>query len=264
MEQDTFISQKDYRPTPFSLSQYEVVGERLTNLNFIPLEVPILHNEKEQVDPMFEVFDEGLPKHLESVTHYAAGELDSIGENAQKLLEEKHLKEMQIAVEQASAEGYQKGLTEAAAKTKDEYESKIKKLQEHMMKIDHDVRMFLQSLENKVEKNAVNLALSVSKKILATTAEVKPEYIYDVIRGGLTQLGAGKPLKIRVSPDDYEFITVVGLPVDLTTEESGVTYVLDENIQSGCVIETNFGEVDLQLDQMWDHIKESLFEVAGK
>lgn len=53
---------------------------------------------------------------------------------------------------------------------------------------------------------------------------------------------------------------MIGLPVELNTEELGVTYVADESIQSGCVVETNFGELDLQLDQMWEQLRVSIEE----
>ena len=71
-------------------------------------------------------------------------------------------------------------------------------------------------LASRLEKQAVDLSLQVSRKILATTAEIKPEYIITVIKEALTQLGAAKPVRIRVSPDDYEFLMVIGLPISLT------------------------------------------------
>ena len=48
------------------------------------------------------------------------------------------------------------------------------------------------------------------------------ERIEAVIREGLSKLGAGKPLRIRISPKDMEFIEIVGLPVEISKEELGV------------------------------------------
>ncbi|HQH27834.1 MAG TPA: FliH/SctL family protein, partial [Oligoflexia bacterium] len=113
-----------------------------------------------------------------------------------------------------------------------------------------------------VEQYALQLAVEISKKILGSAVELRPEYILEIIRSGLHNLGAAKPMKVRVSPQDYEFIEVVGLPADLTPQETGVQYVSDEAIKAGCVIETDFGEVNLELDQMWEQVKNSLYAVC--
>ena len=111
------------------------------------------------------------------------------------------------------------------------------------------------------EKKAVELALAVARRILSTTAELKPEYIVDVIRMGVAKLGAATPIQIRVSPQDLEFLQVVGLPPELSAQELGAQFVADDSVRSGCVIETDFGEIDLDLDTMWQQISADLYGV---
>src|SRR5690606_16120529 len=101
------------------------------------------------------------------------------------------------------------------------------------------------------EKDAVALALEISKKIIDTTVEVNPEYLVHIVREALGQAGAAAIRKIRVSPQDYEFIEVVGLRRQFESEGSW-DFEADETIRSGCIVETSGGEIDFQLDRAWE------------
>ncbi|MCB0358146.1 MAG: hypothetical protein KDD44_00865, partial [Bdellovibrionales bacterium] len=150
------------------------------------------------------------------------------------------------------AEGYERGKGEVA----EHYQQLATRVEAIAKEMDVRATEFFAT----VERNALEFSLAVAKKIVLSTAEANPEYIYQVIQQGLSRLGGAKPLKIRISPQDYEFLEVVGLPETLQSSELGVEYVADDAIAAGCVIQTDFGEVDLQLDSMWEQIAGSLFE----
>ena len=252
------LSQRDYIPTPYKDSQWEVVGERMTELNFIPLELSVLRTERAEPDPMFEQFDVGLPKDLERIWHLS-GEQSLRGVEEPEIVVDPVIAEEQLLerYEEGRAAGYEEGKAAAEAVASERFKELSTQLAEISVKLNDQY----QSVFTRIEKRALELALEISRRIVTTTAEIRPDYILDVIREGLKNLGAGKPLRIRVSVQDYEFLEVVGLPPELSKEELGVQYIADEAVRSGCVIETDFGEVDLQIESMWDQIKENLFEV---
>ncbi len=128
-----------------------------------------------------------------------------------------------------------------------------------MKKVTDEIQTHLRNFFARVEKQSFDLALAISRKILTTTAEIKPEYIVEVITEGLKCCGSAKPLRIRLSHDDYEFIEVVGLPAQLSPTELGVTYIPDDTVKSGCIIETDFGDIDVTLEKMWEQVRESLY-----
>jgi flagellar biosynthesis/type III secretory pathway protein FliH len=152
-------------------------------------------------------------------------------------------------------QGIEEGKTEAALESQSALEEMGKELKQFQLQLVKEVK----NVVAKTEKGGFDLALAISKKILNLTAEVRPEYIMEIIRGALASTGAGKALKVRVSAQDFEFLEVIGLPPDLSSEETGVIYVADENVQSGCIIETDFGEIDHRLDEMWNEVKLNLF-----
>ncbi len=257
---EPFVSQKDYRPTPYIQSNWETVGERVAERDFVPLEVNIVHTEKGEADPMFEVFDSGfLPEH-ELLLH-------GIGARKSYELEEMEEAERKAAIEAASAAawdskieaarqaGYDEGRLEAQSKISEHYD----KLAHQLHTVTDAIYQQWSGLAGRLERQALDLALDISKKLITTTVEAKPEYIIEVIRKALSELGAAKPVRIRVSLEDFEFLNVIGLPVELSEQELGVTYVADESVKSGCVIETDFGEVDMIIDRMWNEIKDRIY-----
>src|SRR5690606_22341750 len=148
----------------------------------------------------------------------------------------------------------EEGRKESEEKIVESYEALNKRMAEVTQAIEAEVREHVTSLE----RRALSFALEVARKICQTTAEAKPDYIFEIIRRGIQSLGAAEAIRVRVSLDDYEFLEVIGLPADLSESELGIKYVADETIASGCVIETNFGEVSLELDTMWEQIKDNL------
>lgn len=263
VDEQSFISQKQYRPTPYVATNWEVVGERAKDVNFTPMQISIIQSEDSATDPMFEVFDRGLSGDGAELYVVGKGAISLSGEvseedKAQIIAEQKAALEQQwlAKVEEARQQGYEEGEKAAQATILEKYEALSTQLQE----IIGGIQAEWKGLSGKLEQEALSLALQVSKRIIPAVADLKPDYILQTIRDGLRRLGAAEPVRIRVSEADYEFLTVIGLPVELSTEELGVTYVADESIQSGCVVETNFGELDLQLDQMWEQLRVSIEE----
>ncbi len=248
------LSQRNFAHTPFEASAWEFVGERLASRDFASMEIEIIASEMTQPDPMFRDFGNNVRNDTGSYAHAGAAAVET-----EPVIDE-------AVLEAARAEAYEQGLAAGREEGKGEAVAEATALHEELAKRQHDFHVQvvreLQSLAARTEKNAFELALSVSRKILSTTAEIRPEYILDVIREALQTNGAGKPLRVRVSPQDFEFLEVVGVPPDLSAQETGVTYVPDDGIASGCVVETDFGEIDLRLEHMWQQVKENLYDVV--
>jgi len=264
VEEDSqeILSVSNFRLKPFKEKLWEVVGERIDYGGFQNLEAPVVDTREELVDSMFENFGKQISDGQEVLYHSVNpikaddSDKDSSNEIDESLIQDK-LKE---ADEKGRLEGIEEGIQQAQAKILEQYET----LSLTLVGITDSVRTEAKQLFNTLEQEALKLSLNVSRKILSSTADIKVDYIEAVIKEGLSKLGAGKPLRIRVAPKDMEFIEIVGLPVELSKEELGVTYIADESIQSGCIIETDFGDVNLELDRMWEEIASELYEVCKK
>lgn len=257
---EKMISQRDYRPTPYADSDWEFVGERILERGFVPMVVNVLPGEAVTTDPMFEQFDAPISQGKAQMLHDPQGRSPALetAEVAAEIDEEMIEEIRQMGYAEGLAAGREEGRKDAEAEMSGEFTQ----LEARMKKVTEDIQTHLRSFFTRVERQSFELALSVARKILVTTAEIKPDYIVEVIAEGLKCCGSAKPIRIRLSHDDYEFIEVVGLPAQLSSSELGVTYVADDTIKTGCIIETDFGDIDLTLEKMWEQVKESLYSVA--
>lgn len=258
------LSQRDYVPTPYCDSSWEIVGERVKERDFVPIRLEVYRSELASPDPMFEDFGGGIGETAVETWHSKDGrsplrKKDEAGEESQRRkIDEKELEaKLAEGIEIGRKTGYEEGYQRAREEAQKAREADRVRLEQ----LGASVSSQASKLFAGIEKEAVKLALEVSRKILVTTAEIRPDYIVDVIRQAMSVLGAAKPIRIRVSEDDYEFLSVVGLPPELSKEELGVEYVPDESVKSGCVVETDFGQVNLELEKMWEQVKEGLYEI---
>ena len=253
-------SQAEFRHTPYMPSQWPVVGQKVDDKNFQPLEVEILQASGGS-DFMFESFDKGsLWIEREAGAHVSEQEAKRLDQKAEEPLisEDVIRRERMKAFEEGKTAGYKEGFDKA----QQEIASKYEHLSQQARNIGGGVQAQLEVFFEQVEKQALKMSLDIAKRILVTTADIKPEYIVDVIREGFKSLGAAQVLRLRVNPRDMEFLEVVGLPPDMYAKEHGIEFVIDESIEAGCVLETDFGDVDLQIDRMWREIKDKLYEVC--
>ncbi len=257
------VTQSNYRPTPYKPTQWEVIGERITDDEFSGMSLEVIRTYHSMGDPMFEQF--GEESQFSGLTEWESPGSSKREKGQEEQSENDVIKlevfeaELKKSFEEGRQAGYQQGLTEQNNAAQAQHKALSVKLTQFAASIKQELNKHREQLEHK----ALDLAIGISKKIIDTTAEVKPEYIFDVIRKGLKSLGAAKPLRVRVSAQDYEFLEVIGMPADITPTELGVVYVADETIKSGCVVETDFGEVNLELDEMWEQVKDSLYAVKS-
>jgi flagellar assembly protein FliH len=245
---------REFISTPYKQSKWE--GFELVDKNptFKKIAVEVIVNEELSFDPLFEQFD-----FNERLARQKSEEFEEI-EIEEPIISEEILEDIRL---QAFDEGVEEGKKQALSESQLQIVEKYEALAESMKNISNQIKDELNKRVDELEQNAFRLALDISKKLVFATAEAKPEYILDVIRNGLKHLGSSKPMKVRVSPADFEFLEVVGLPEDLTMEGAKIQYVPDELITYGCVVETDYGELNLELDRMWTEVKDSLFKAVS-
>ncbi|GEM_PF-2995829 len=249
-------AQPAFRHTPFRASDWEVIGERAPAPNFALMQCPILGESSS--NPNFSLDSFSVVSSAESWSQETLPDATEQREFVRAAnLAEEHTRQLAEQLESGHLAGYEEGYVVGKTESATALEELRAQASQFLTALNDESLATFQ----RMEKHAVHLAISIARKILITTADVRPDYILEIIREGLKQTGAAKPLRIRVSPADLEFIEVVGIPPELSTEELGVKYQLDESVKSGCIIETDFGDIDLQLEKMWEQIAASLYEV---
>lgn len=265
MSQSEQLSQPEYNETPYCDVEWEVVGERFDTENFTPLQIEVVPRARVAFDPMFANYG-GIPKnsqkerwHLpEGETFQAATDPKSAKsknaleqpaaqastEQIEALKQQLNL-EMQARFEEQLAEKLAQQASSLSTRFENIFKDQLAQQQEHLAQL---------------EQLALSLALAISKKLLDNAVEVNPEYIVPIINQAITQSGSAKIKAIKVSLQDLEFIELEGIQKRLKAYDGSWVFEADENIKSGCILETSGSTLDFQLDQAWERIKESVIK----
>jgi flagellar assembly protein FliH len=102
----------------------------------------------------------------------------------------------------------------------------------------------------RVEGQAVELAVRIAEKVVAGAVEVKPERLLDVVRGALRTMVERERITVLVHPDDVALLRE-GLPDLEVHEERRVA-------RGGAIVRTAFGEIDATLDTKLARAREAV------
>ena len=157
--------------------------------------------------------------------------------------------EKQQAREAGLAEGLEKGKQAVAA----ELESVIQKLRRAYM----DIEKYRKTLYQQAEKETVELALAVARKIIGQEIALDRQIVLNVVKGALDKVIDHDKVKIRINPQDLDTVqTALFEFIPHVDKLENVNFESDAAITpGGCVVETNFGTVDARIENQLDQIE---------
>lgn len=293
-------SLKNFKPTAFQLSQFEVLQEGVVEDSFQAARFVSLGVVTPAVDPMFEVYDgqfvsEASPSpsgavddEQETQTEDGESEVVSLlpsesdvdGEAAgvelphddgfdleahERELAAKQAEEERKALEEEHARHIEEvrasAKEEALDEARRESEEKLKAIEERYATLVDDMGVQIREGVEGIERRAVDFAVHIAKKLVGNVVEVNPEYVLGVIQEAVKLTGGATIKAIRVSPQDLEFLKVLSPDRQFKEFDGSWSFQADETIHAGCVVETSSGQVEFNLDKAWERIKESVLKV---
>ncbi len=127
-------------------------------------------------------------------------------------------------------------------------------------KILKELSVFKETLFASCEKEMVELAMAISKKVIRREVDTKRDGVLDCVRIAMKAVVAAGEVIIRVNTKDCGIVGQYS--EELARYGKGVKGVVvlgDDSIgRGGCVVETNYGEVDATLDSVMSEIEEKL------
>ncbi|MCC5831960.1 MAG: HrpE/YscL family type III secretion apparatus protein [Chlamydiales bacterium] len=108
----------------------------------------------------------------------------------------------------------------------------------------------IKSVRQEVENSLVPLALTAVKKILGRELEMQRNTVVDIISTALKAVSQHKKIKIYVNPSDYETVENARPRLKSLFEhlESLVISLREDIAEGGCIIETEAGIINAQLE----------------
>ena len=98
--------------------------------------------------------------------------------------------------------GYKKGIEKA----EQEYQEKLLIFQKNLATSLENIELFKEKILNNAKSDALELAIMLAKKIIATEISLKPKTLISIIEDSLQNIIARDKLNIFMNKDDYEVV----------------------------------------------------------
>lgn len=177
-------------------------------------------------------------------------------------------KKSELFFEEEMKRAYAEGITNASnesemiiANAKVEAERLVAEAMQTKMNIANDYKNTM----NSMEKEIVELALDIAKKIVAKEVE-KDEYILGIVTEAVEKSASKKDTILKVSDSDYEFIVRNKDEILMNVEGFGEVEIIKEaSLEKGsCLVETKFGIIDGSLKTRMSQIEKEVQRVLNR
>ncbi len=180
----------------------------------------------------------------------------------QKLKEKKEEEERLKELESAREEAYKKGYSDAEQvfkseieKLKNEFASLVSSFREAVMQLAGERDKIWRESESEI----IKLIMAISKKMLVYEIDNNGvNVIKHIVKEALSYVDEKKIIAVRLSPEDIRKMdTLEG--TDIVGQN--IKIMEDKTINpGGCIVETDFGNVESHIETCWEEIQKVLLE----
>lgn len=155
-------------------------------------------------------------------------------------------KECETLKERAQQEGFEAGFS---------------KWLKHVAELEHEI----DTVHTTMEKTVIPVALKAAKKILGRELELSETAIVDIVAGKLKAVSQHKRVTIYVNKDDLAKLEKKRESLKQLFESLEALSIRprDDVASGGCIIETEAGIINAQIENQWELI-ERAFQALGK
>lgn len=169
----------------------------------------------------------------------------------------KRLKELQ---EQAYQQAYQLGLDEGREKAFVEHQNEINEKLDGLEAVLRSLETLKVDLISSNEGQIVNLIYSMAKQIAMDEISERNEVILSVVKQTLEGAQSEESITVKLSTRDHAFIEGFRekLGKEFETLKRSRLEAVETILDGGCVVVTNYGEVDATIEQRVNKLWEAL------
>lgn len=180
------------------------------------------------------------------------------------------LSKLKVIQEAAYQEAYQLGLEEGRKKAFQELSEQIKTRLDHLDQLLSSIHNLKTDLTLHNESHLVQLAFHMAKRLAHVEVQTDPKIVIEVIRNAIELAQIEEEVVVQVAPEQIEFLE--SLKKETNREFEFMKHIKLEPVPGlsigGCVIETNYGEIDARFEErvnrLWQVLSENLHRVKPK
>jgi flagellar assembly protein FliH len=166
-------------------------------------------------------------------------------------------------VAQTEREAYERGYTEGHTKGYDEGTAEVGRLVERLHTIITKAIEKRNEIIEESETQIINLVLMIVKKVIKVISENQKNVVINNVVQALRKLKSRGDVVIRVNLADLELTSEhVKDFMKMVENVKSITVLEDSSVdRGGCVIETDFGQIDARVSSQLHEIEEKILEL---
>ncbi|HET6452613.1 MAG TPA: flagellar assembly protein FliH [Spirochaetia bacterium] len=166
-------------------------------------------------------------------------------------------------VTQTEREAYEKGLAEGHAEGYEEGKAEVQRLVESLHGIISKAIEKRNEIIQEAETQIINLVLLIVKKVIKVISENQKNVVINNVVQALRKLKSRGDVVIRVNLADLELTSEhVKDFMKMVENVKSITVLEDSTVdRGGCIIETDFGQIDARISSQLHEIEERILEL---
>ena len=171
--------------------------------------------------------------------------------------------EIKGRVTQTEREAYEKGFAEGHARGYDEGKAEVARLVESLHTIITKAIEKRNEIIEEAETQIINLVLLIVKKVIKVISENQKNVVINNVVQALRKLKSRGDVVIRVNLADLELTSEhVKDFMKMVENVKSITVLEDSSVdRGGCIIETDFGQIDARISSQLHEIEERILEL---
>jgi len=166
-------------------------------------------------------------------------------------------------VTQTEREAYEKGLADGSARGYEEGRAEVQRLVESLHSIITRAIEKRNEIIEEAETQIINLVLLIVKKVIKVISENQKNVVINNVVQALRKLKSRGDVVIRVNLADLELTSEhVKDFMKMVENVKSITVLEDSSVdRGGCIIETDFGQIDARISSQLHEIEERILEL---
>ncbi len=171
-------------------------------------------------------------------------------------LQESAGQQAEQALDRRIDEARQRGVREGRAAAQREYESQIQPLADRLEEIVAAFARLQEGARKEKEEEVVELAITVSRRILHRELTVDPQAVQALVKAALDRIESRDVRRVRTHPAHRDFLRSL---LERGCPGRNVELVTDETLRPGSLLfETEHGDLDASVDSQLEEIRRGL------
>ena len=172
--------------------------------------------------------------------------------------------EIRGRVEKIEAEARQKGAGEGREQGYQEGRAEVQRLIDNLQRIISAAIERRNLIIEEAETQVINLVLLIAKKVIKVISENQKNVVINNVVQALRKLKSRGEVVIRVNLADLELTSAhIGDFMKIVENVKSITVLEDSSVdRGGCILETDFGQIDARISSQLSEIEERILELA--